>query len=48
MKTSSFSFDLPEESIAQQPSPERGGSRLMVVDRAGNRITHSRIAELPS
>jgi S-adenosylmethionine:tRNA ribosyltransferase-isomerase len=48
VKTSSFSFNLPEESIAQQPSPERGGSRLMVVDRAGRRISHTRIAQLPA
>jgi S-adenosylmethionine:tRNA ribosyltransferase-isomerase len=48
VKTSSFSFDLPEESIAQQPSPERGGSRLMVVNRDSGQILHSRFEQLPS
>ncbi len=31
---SSYHFDLPEELIAQTPSPARGGSRLFVLDRA--------------
>jgi S-adenosylmethionine:tRNA ribosyltransferase-isomerase len=48
VKTSSFSFELPAEAIAQQPITERGGSRLMVVDREGDRIVHSRIADLPA
>lgn len=29
-----FDYELPEELIAQQPSAERGGSRLLVVGRA--------------
>ena len=48
MKTSSFSFDLPEESIAQQPSPERGGSRLMVLNRESGKIEHTRFERLPA
>ena len=48
MKTSSFSFDLPEESIAQQPSPERGGSRLMVLNRDSGKIEHTRFEQLPA
>jgi S-adenosylmethionine:tRNA ribosyltransferase-isomerase len=48
VETSSFSFDLPEESIAQQPSPERGGSRLMVVYRDSGRLMHSRFGQLPA
>jgi S-adenosylmethionine:tRNA ribosyltransferase-isomerase len=48
VKTSSFSFDLPEESIAQQPSPERGGSRLMVVKRESGQIVHTRFEQLPT
>lgn len=48
MKTSSFSFDLPEESIAQQPSPKRGGSRLMVLNRHSGKIAHTRFRELPA
>ena len=48
MKTDDFNFDLPEELIAQYPSAERGASRLLVLDRAGGRITHtvaSRLAD---
>ena len=41
MRTSNFSFDVPAELIAQQPSPERGDSRMMVVRREGGRIDHS-------
>jgi S-adenosylmethionine:tRNA ribosyltransferase-isomerase len=48
VKTSSFSFDLPEKFIAQQPSPVRGGSRLMVVNRENGQILHRRFEQLPS
>lgn len=33
MKVSDFSFELPEELIAQEPLPERSASRMLVVDR---------------
>ena len=33
MKTSDFDYSLPVELIAQEPSRERGDSRLLVVDR---------------
>lgn len=46
MKTSDFSFDLPEELIAQNPPEERGASRLLVLDRADGTIHHSHITEL--
>ena len=48
MNVSDFDFELPDELIAQQPSLERGGSRLMVVDRASGRIEHRHFNELPS
>lgn len=48
MLTSDFNFDLPDELIAQQPPAERGGSRLMVLDRASEGVQHRRFAELPS
>jgi S-adenosylmethionine:tRNA ribosyltransferase-isomerase len=48
LNVSDFDFDLPDELIAQQPSPERGGSRLMAVDRASGRVEHRRFIELPS
>jgi len=34
LNVSDFNFDLPDDLIAQAPSPERGGSRLMTLDRA--------------
>ena len=40
MKTSDFVFDLPEELIAQVPSPERSLSRLLVFDRKSGTISH--------
>ncbi len=46
MRLSDYDFDLPEERIAQVPSPERNGSRMMVVDRRSGAIRHSRTARL--
>jgi len=43
-----FDFDLPEDLIAQDPPAERGGSRLLMLDRAGGGVEHHRFAELPS
>jgi S-adenosylmethionine:tRNA ribosyltransferase-isomerase len=48
VKTSRFSFDLPEDSIAQEPTHERGTSRLMVLERDTGGITHARIDQLPA
>ena len=48
VNVSDFDFDLPDELIAQDPPPQRGGSRLMVVDRASGRSEHRRFADLPS
>jgi len=33
MNVSDFDFDLPQELIAQEPSEDRGGSRLLVLSR---------------
>jgi len=41
MKLSLFDYDLPEELIAQYPTPKRDESRLMVLDRKSRSITHS-------
>lgn len=46
MQLSDFDFELPETLIAQEPRP-RGGSRLLVVDRATGTWTESRVADLP-
>ncbi len=44
-KTSDFDYRLPESAIAQHPG-ERGESRLLVLDAAGE-ARHRRIADLP-
>ena len=33
MNVSDFDFDLPDELVAQEPPDDRGGSRLLVLDR---------------
>ena len=48
MNVSDFDFDLPDELIAQEPPPERGGARLLVLNRSTGAITHSRFALLGS
>lgn len=45
MLTRDFDYELPPESIAQQPSP-RGESRLLVLDREGAE-RHRRVRDLP-
>lgn len=46
MKTSDFSFDLPDELIAQHPLEDRTGSRLMVLNRGQNSISHQYFSSL--
>ena len=40
MKLSEFSFDLPEELIAEYPTENRDESRLMVIHRDTGKIEH--------
>lgn len=40
MKTSDFYYDLPEELIAQTPVEPRDSSRLLVYDRATDKVEH--------
>ena len=40
LRTADFYYDLPEELIAQHPMEQRDTSRLMVLDRAEESITH--------
>lgn len=40
MKLSQFSFDLPEELIAEYPSENRDDARLMVIHRETGKIEH--------
>lgn len=42
-----FDFDLPEGLIAQDPPAQRGGSRLLALDRDSGRTAHHRFADLP-
>lgn len=48
MTTDDFSFDLPEDLVAQYPTGRRGDSRLLVLDRSTGTMTHSHVLELPS
>jgi S-adenosylmethionine:tRNA ribosyltransferase-isomerase len=43
-----FSFDLPEELIAQTPLAERSASRLLVLDGATGAISDRAMSDLPS
>ena len=47
MNVRDFDFDLPSDLIAQEPSPERGGSRLLFLNQATGAITDTSIAALP-
>jgi len=47
MDVREFDFDLPPELIAQDPAPERGGARLLLLDRATGHLRHTLIAALP-
>lgn len=48
MLTSDFHYELPPDRIAQVPLPERGTSRLMVLDRGTRRISHGQFPDLPA
>jgi len=42
-----FAYELPPELIAQEPLPERSGSRLLVLDRASGARRDASIRQLP-
>lgn len=44
MELSAFDYALPKELIAQEPLPDRGASRLLVLD--GDRIHHRMFSDL--
>jgi S-adenosylmethionine:tRNA ribosyltransferase-isomerase len=46
VNVSDFDFELPEELIAQHPPAERGGSRLIVFDRATGQTQHTTFDQL--
>jgi len=47
MDVREFDFDLPPELIAQEPPRERGGARLLHLDRATGVIDHLTVGALP-
>ena len=48
LRVSGFDFELPEELIAQQPSAERGASRMLAMNRATGKLRDTVFRELPS
>ena len=46
MKTSDFSYYLPEELIAQTPLEQRDSSRLLKLDRQSGRVEHHHFYEV--
>ena len=42
-----YDYELPRRLIAQAPLPHRADSRLLVVDRAHNSLSHKHIRDLP-
>jgi S-adenosylmethionine:tRNA ribosyltransferase-isomerase len=47
MRTSDLHYELPPELIAQHPAQRRDASRLLVLERPGDRLTHTRFLHLP-
>lgn len=45
-KLSQFNFDLPDELLAERPTPNRDESRLMVIDRKTGTIEHKLFKDL--
>jgi S-adenosylmethionine:tRNA ribosyltransferase-isomerase len=43
-----FDYALPPDRIAQQPTAERDGARLLVLERATGAIRHTTVRALPS
>lgn len=46
MDVSLFDFDLPDRLIAQEPASRRDNSRLLVYNRAEDRLYHARFHEI--
>ena len=47
MKRTDFSFDLPEELIAQTPLQQRDASRLLCLDKNTGALEHAHFYDLP-
>ena len=46
MRRQDFSFDLPQELIAQDPLKDRAGSRLLVLDKETGAVSHHVFREI--
>ncbi len=47
MNLSEFDYHLPEELIAQEPLPDRAGSRMLVLYRKARRWEDRAFRDLP-
>jgi S-adenosylmethionine:tRNA ribosyltransferase-isomerase len=47
VRVADFDFDLPPDRIAQEPTAERGASRLLRLGRVDGEVRHHRFADLP-
>ena len=48
MRISDFSFDLPENLIAQYPTEQRSGSRLLCLNSSSGKIQHNKFSDVLS
>ena len=48
MKTADFSYELPEELIAQTPCATRDGSRMLHLPLDGSAFVHTKFQDLAS
>lgn len=46
-RLSDYDFELPRELVASRPLADRADSRMMVIDRATDTITHRKFRDLP-
>ncbi|TVR00213.1 MAG: tRNA preQ1(34) S-adenosylmethionine ribosyltransferase-isomerase QueA [Spirochaetaceae bacterium] len=47
MKTKDFSFEIPPELIAQEPTTRRDGARLLCLHRERGTLRHAHVTDLP-
>ncbi len=46
MKLTAFKYELPDELIAQYPSKHRGDSRLMILNRGDQSVSHDKFSNI--
>ena len=46
LRTDDFDFELPEELIASHPAEQRDSSRMLVINRAEQTITHAQFKDI--